>query len=104
MKTSTACTRMLSWKNEDFNFLKIAKKHKKHLYHVHHSSIAHRTVLSVQTSLTRNMYVKVAIQLYYLFSKISKFRYWQLFTDTEYISNYSSAKMNQPAHKSFLFI
>ena len=36
-------------------------------------------------SLTRNMNVKVAIELYYIFSKILKFNYWQLFSDTTYI-------------------
>ena len=88
MKTSRACTGMLSFENYDFKFLKTAKKHYKHVHHVHHSSRARRTVLSHQTSpsLTRNMNVKVAIELYYIFSKISKFRYWKLFTDAEFTS------------------
>ena len=76
MKTSRACTGMLSFENDDFKFLKNCKKHKKHVHHVHHSSRAHVTVLSLQTSplLTRNMTLKVAIELYCIFSKISKFR------------------------------
>ena len=32
-----------------------------------------------------NMNVNVTIELYYIFSKISKFRYWLLFTDAVYI-------------------
>ena len=57
------------------------------MHHVHHSSRARGTVLSLQTCppLTRNMNIKVAIELYYIFSKISKFSYWYLFTDAEYI-------------------
>ena len=41
---------------------------------VQHSFKVRGTVLSLQTSqsLTRNMNVKVAIELYYIFSKISK--------------------------------
>ena len=75
MKTSRACTGMLSSENDDF--LKTAKNIK-HVHHTHHTSRAHRIVLSLQTSLswTRNMNLKIAIQLYYIFSKISKFRYW----------------------------
>ena len=78
MKTSRACTSILSSENDDFKFLKTAKKHKKHVHHMHHSSRARGTVLSLQTSLslTRNMNAKVAIELHYIFSKISKFRYW----------------------------
>ena len=62
-----------------------------HVHHVRHSSRALGTVLSLQTrlSLTRNINVKVAgIELYYIFSKISKFRYsntGNFFTDFEYI-------------------
>ena len=69
---------MLSFANDDFKLLKTAKKLKQHVHHVHLSSRACGTVLSLQTSLslTRNMNVKVAIELYYIFSKISEFRYW----------------------------
>ena len=75
MKTSRACTGMLKMM---ILILKNCEKHKKHVRHLHHSSRAHGTVLSLQTSqsLTRNMNVKVAIELYYIFSKILKFRYW----------------------------
>ena len=78
MKTSRACTGMLSSENDDFKFLKTAKKHIKHVHHMHHGSRAGGTVLSLQTSLslTRNMNVKVAIELYYVFWKISKFKCW----------------------------
>ena len=73
MKTFRACTGTFSTENNDFKLLKTAKKHKKH---VHHS--ARGTVLSLQTSLslTENMNAKVALELYYIFSKIWKFRYW----------------------------
>ena len=78
-KSSMACTGMLCYENDDFKFLKTAKNIKiMTVHHVHHSSRARRTVLSLETSLllTRNMNVKAAIELYYIFSKISKFRYW----------------------------
>ena len=78
MTTSRACTGMLSSENDEIKFLKTKKKHKKHVHHGHHSYSSSGTGLSLQTSLssTRNMIVKVAIELYYIFSKISKFRYW----------------------------
>ena len=49
-----------------------------HVHHVHHSSRARVTVLSLQTnlSLTRNMNVLVAKELYYILSEVSKFLYW----------------------------
>ena len=63
MKTSRACSGMLSSENDDFKFIKNSEKHKKHVHHVHHGSRDHETVLSLQTSLslTKNMNVKVAI-------------------------------------------
>ena len=69
---------MLSSENKDFKLLKTVRNLKKHVHHMQQSSRAHGTVLSLQTSLslTRNMNVKVAIELYYIFSKISKLRYW----------------------------
>ena len=78
MKMSKACPGMLSSENDDFKFLKNCEKHKIHVHHVHHSSRARITVVSLQTSLslTRNMNVTVAKELYYIFSEISKFRYW----------------------------
>ena len=56
------------------NFQKLPKR-KQHVHHVHHSSRARGTVLFLQTSLplTKNMNVKVTVELYYVFSKISKF-------------------------------
>ena len=76
MKMSKACPGMLSSENDDFQFLKTAKN--KILHHMHHSSRARVTVLSLQTSvsLTRNVNVTVTKELYYIFSKISKFQYW----------------------------
>ena len=76
MRLSRACPGMLSSENEDFKFLKTAKKHKMHVHHMHHSSRYHVTVLSLQTSLplTRNMNVTVAKELHYIFSEISKFQ------------------------------
>ena len=50
MKTTRACTGMLSSENDDFKFLKAAKNIKKHVHHVHHSSRARRNVLSLLTS------------------------------------------------------
>ena len=78
MKMSRACSGMMSSENDDFKFLKNCKKHKMHVHHVHHSSRARVTMLSLQTSLslTRNMKVTVAKKLYYIVSKILKFRYW----------------------------
>ena len=78
MKTPRARTGILSSVNDYFKFLKNFDKHKKCVHHVHDSSRARRTVLSFQISmsLTRNMNVKVAIELYYIFSKLPKFRYW----------------------------
>ena len=66
MKMSRACSGMLSSKNDDFKFLKTAIKRKMHVRHVHHSSRALVTVLFLQTSLslTRNMNVIVAKELY----------------------------------------
>ena len=73
MKTFRACTGMLPPENNDFKLLKTAKNVKSIcIARVHYSSRARGTVLSLQTSLslTRNMNVKVVIQLYYIFSKI----------------------------------
>ena len=69
---SRACTSMLSSENDDFKFLKTAKKHKMHMHRLHHSTRACGIVLSLQTSLslTRNINVKVALELYYIFSNI----------------------------------
>ena len=46
-----------------------------HVHHMHHSSRARVTVLSLKTSLslTRNMNVKVAKELYYIFSDTVNF-------------------------------
>ena len=70
-KTSRACTGMLSYENNVSEFLKAAKNIQKQ---VHYSSGARGTVLSLETSLslTRNLNVNVAIELYYVFSKILK--------------------------------
>ena len=70
VRTFRACTDMLSSENDDFKLLKTGKNIK--------NMCITRTVLSLQTSLslTRNINVKVAIKLYYRFSKISNFRYW----------------------------
>ena len=78
---SRACSAIFSSKNifnDDFKFLKTEKKHKMHMHHMHHSSRASVTVLSLQPSLslTRNMNVTVAKELYYIFSEILKFQYW----------------------------
>ena len=76
MKMSKACPGILSSEN-DFKFLKNCEKHKMHVHHVYHTSRARVTVLShqISLSLTRNMNVTVAKELYYIFSEISKFRY-----------------------------
>ena len=49
MNMSRACSGMLSTENDDFKFLKTAKKHKMHMHHVHHSFMACVTVLPLQT-------------------------------------------------------
>ena len=74
MKMSRACPGMYS----EIQILKNCEKHKMHVHHMHHSSRARVTVLSLQTSLslTRNMYVTVAKELYYIFSEIPKLQYW----------------------------
>ena len=78
MKMSRACPGMSSSENDDFKFLKTAKKHKMHVHHVHHSPRARVTVLTLKTSLSlaRNVNVTVAKELYYIFFEISKFQYW----------------------------
>ena len=75
LKTSRACNDMLSYENDAFKVSKTAKKHKQRVYHVHHSSRARGTGIFLQTSplLTRNMIAKVAVELYCIFSKMSKF-------------------------------
>ena len=76
-KTSRACTCMLSSENDDFKLSKKLRKEKARALRAPYSSRARGTVLSLQTSmsLTRNMNVKVATELYYKFFKISKFKY-----------------------------
>ena len=72
MKTSRACTDMLSSENDDVIFLKTAK-----------NTGAMRITCTIVPGLVelfylskpQNMNVKVAIQLYYIVFKISKFRY-----------------------------
>ena len=78
MRTFRACTGMLSSKIMISIFLKKCAKRKKRVHRVHNSSMARGTALSFQISLslTRNMNVKVAIELYYILSKIMKLRYW----------------------------
>ena len=68
MKMSRACSGTLSSENDDFKFFKTAKN-------IECMCI---TVLSLQTSLplTRNMNITVANELYFIFSKILKFRCW----------------------------
>ena len=74
MKTSKACSGMLSSENDDFKFLKTAKKNIKCKYIT--CTIVPGLSLENSLSLTRNMKVTVANELYYIFSKISKIRYW----------------------------
>ena len=51
------------------------ENHKQRVNQGHHSSRTRGTGFCLQTSmsLTMNMNVKVAVELYYIFSKISKF-------------------------------
>ena len=74
LKTSRACTDMLSYENAAIKVSK-CEKHKQHVHHMHHSSRARVTGIFLQTSppLTRNMIAKVAVELYCIFSKILKF-------------------------------
>ena len=71
MKTSMACTGMLSYENNGLKLSKTAKTTK------YHSSRARGTGFCLQTSmlLTINMNIKVAVELYYIFTKILKFGY-----------------------------
>ena len=75
LKTSRACTDMLSYENDAIKLSKTAKNTKQHVHHVHHSSRAHGTgiFLQISPSLTRNMIAKVAVELQCIFFKISKF-------------------------------
>ena len=75
LKTSRACTDKLSYENEAIKVSKTAKKHTQHVHHSHHCSRARGTGIFFQTSppLTRNMIAKVAVELFCIFSKISKF-------------------------------
>ena len=77
MKMSRACSGMLSSKKDDFQIFKNCQKQKMHVHYVHHSSMVRVTVLSLQTSfsLARNTNETVAIELYHIFSEISKFQY-----------------------------
>ena len=77
MKTSRACTSMLSSEIDDFKFLKTMKNRKSMcITCTIVPGLVEMFYLSKPVSLTRNMNVKVAIELYYISSKISKFRYW----------------------------
>ena len=66
-----ACTDMVFCENDDFKFLNTAKNIKKYAHNMHHNSRAHGAVLSLKTSLslTRNMNVKVAIEIFLDFPK-----------------------------------
>ena len=78
MKMSRACTDMLSSENDYFKFLKTVKYIK--------SMCITCTIVPGFVELfylskpvprwPKNMNIKVAIELYYIVSKISKFRYW----------------------------
>ena len=79
IKTSMACIGMLSYENDSFNYKKkLRKPQTARESRVSYSSNARGTGFCLQTSpsLTRNMNVKVVAELYYIFSKISKFGYW----------------------------
>ena len=71
MKMSRACAGMLSYENDAFKFSKTAKNTNSMCITC---TIVPGLVEPVMP-LTRNMNVKVAVELYYLFSKISKFGY-----------------------------
>ena len=77
MKTLRVCTSMWSSENDDFKFLKTTKTRKsKCITCTIVSGLVYFFISLKQLSETRNMNVKVAIKLYNIFSKISKFRYW----------------------------
>ena len=69
MKTSRACTGMLSLETDYFKFLKNSKNIKITC------TIVPGLVKLFYLSKPVRMNVKVVIELYYIFSKISKFRY-----------------------------
>ena len=74
LKTSRACTDMLSYQNDAVKFSKTAKDTNSTCI-VYHSSSTRGTGIFLHTSLpsTRNMNAKVAVELYYIFSKMSIF-------------------------------
>ena len=71
MKMSRACSGTLSSEMMISNSLKL-RKHKMYVHYVHHSSRAHGTVLSLQTSLslTRNMCNGSQRAVLYIFQNI----------------------------------
>ena len=76
LKTSRACTDMLSNQNDAVKFSKKnCERHKQHVHHVHHGSSTRGTGTFLHISLpsTGNMNAKVAVELYYIFSKMSIF-------------------------------
>ena len=87
MKTSRACSGMLSHENNAFKFSKTAKNTNSTGITCNIDFRARETVLFLQNSppLTKNTdNVKLGVELHYIFSKISKFGYWYLFFDAEY--------------------
>ena len=72
MKTSRACTAMLSSENNDFKSLKTAKYIKSMCITC---TIVQGLVELFYLSKPVNINIKVAIEMYYIFSTISKFRY-----------------------------
>ena len=68
MKMSRACPGMLPSENDEFKFLKTAKNIK--CTCITRARVAVLALLTI-LSLTRNMNVTVAKELYYIFSEIS---------------------------------
>ena len=68
MKMSGACSGMLSTENNDFKFLKTAKKQKMHVHYVHNSSRARVTCfISPNQLVVDQKHVTVAKGQYYIF-------------------------------------
>ena len=71
MKTSRACTGMLSSEKDDFKFLKTMKNRKSMCISCTIVlGLVEMFYLSKPVSFTRNINVKVAIELYYIFQNI----------------------------------
>ena len=83
MKTSMTCTCMLSYDKDAFKLLKTAKTTISTCTKVSRLMDLLFLLLQINMPLIRNMAVKLDVELYHIFAKISKFGYWLVFIDAE---------------------